>query len=157
MSDIDIGRFVLSTQSVQVGDIVRKIAHATRSQCEQEGIRLVVDVEPMAGSVLGDEDRLAQVVATLVYPDSDEEEKYLVKFENKTNYEVKLFVEVNDKPVGYILLADGEEAQLKGEYSEGDNIYIYNQMNARHKANYTISEYNIIFEIYNSEVTILEY
>jgi PAS domain S-box-containing protein len=66
MSDIDCGRLGLEAQSVQLEAVIREVADAIRPLCDEKGQRLVIDIEPRAGSVSGDRFRLTQVVTTLV-------------------------------------------------------------------------------------------
>jgi PAS domain S-box-containing protein len=67
---LDISRVVssqleLDLHPVQLDLIVRDVADMIQPQCDQKGVHLAVDIEPDIGSVLGDMDRLTQVVANL--------------------------------------------------------------------------------------------
>ncbi len=67
---LDISRVVssqleLELRPVQLEMIVRDVADMIQPQCDQKGLHLAVHIEPNVGSVLGDKDRLTQVVANL--------------------------------------------------------------------------------------------
>ncbi len=67
---LDISRVVssqleLELHPVQLDLIVRDVADMIQPQCDQKGQHLEVSIEPNVGSVLGDMDRLTQVVANL--------------------------------------------------------------------------------------------
>jgi PAS domain S-box-containing protein len=65
LSRLDSGQLELDVQPVHMETVIRDVAETIRSQCTQKGLRLVVDTEPKVGSVLGDKERLTQVVANL--------------------------------------------------------------------------------------------
>lgn len=67
---LDISRVVssqleLEMHPVQLDLIVRDVADMIQPQCDQKGLHLAVTIEPNVGSVLGDIERLTQVVANL--------------------------------------------------------------------------------------------
>jgi PAS domain S-box-containing protein len=65
MSDIDCGRLGLEAKPVRLDEVIREVADAIRLLCDEKSQRLVVDIEPHVGPVLGDRLRLTQVVNTL--------------------------------------------------------------------------------------------
>ena len=67
---LDISRILnnqleLDMRPVQMETIIRDVAGAIQPQCAQKGLHLVVEVESNIGLILGDENRLKQVVANL--------------------------------------------------------------------------------------------
>ncbi len=66
ISQLESGQLELQTQPVQMEDVIRTVADQMRAQCDEKGLRLVIDIEPGVGPVLGDVDRLTQVVTALV-------------------------------------------------------------------------------------------
>jgi PAS domain S-box-containing protein len=66
ISRIESGRFKLETKPVRMEKIVRNVAEMIRPQCDQKALCLMLDIQPDAGLVLGDENRLTQVVTNLV-------------------------------------------------------------------------------------------
>ncbi len=66
ISRIEGGRFKLETKPVRVETIIRDVAEMIRPQCDQKALCLMLDIQPDAGLVLGDENRLTQVVTNLV-------------------------------------------------------------------------------------------
>lgn len=65
ISRVESYRLDLDIQFVQMEAIIRNVANMIQPQCDKRNLRLTVDIEPKVGKVLGDPDRLSQVVANL--------------------------------------------------------------------------------------------
>ena len=65
ISRIESYRLELDIRHVQMEKIIRDIADMIRPQCDQKGLHLTVKIDPNIGTVLGDRNRLRQVVANL--------------------------------------------------------------------------------------------
>jgi PAS domain S-box-containing protein len=65
ISRVESYRLELDIQFVQMEAIIRNVANMIQPQCDKRNLRLTVDIEPKVGKVLGDPDRLSQVVANL--------------------------------------------------------------------------------------------
>lgn len=66
ISRIESGRFKLETKPVRMETIVHNVAEMIRPQCDKKALGLILDIQPKVGLVLGDENRLTQVVTNLV-------------------------------------------------------------------------------------------
>ena len=66
ISRIEGGRLKLETKAVQMEKVILAVAELLRPQCDKKRQRLTVKLEPGVGPVLGDENRLSQVVINLV-------------------------------------------------------------------------------------------
>jgi signal transduction histidine kinase/ActR/RegA family two-component response regulator len=66
ISRIDSGRLKLETKPIQMETILHNVAEMIRPQCDKKKLRLGLNIEPKVVSVLGDENRLTQVVTNLV-------------------------------------------------------------------------------------------
>ncbi|MCX7683148.1 MAG: response regulator [Anaerolineae bacterium] len=66
ISRVESYRLDLEIQPVQLDAVIRDVADMVKPQCDQKGLRLTVDVEPNAGPVLGDRNRLSQAISNLV-------------------------------------------------------------------------------------------
>jgi signal transduction histidine kinase/ActR/RegA family two-component response regulator len=65
ISRIESYRLNLDIQPVLMETIIRDVADRIRPQCDQKGLQLTVETDANVGMVLGDENRLRQVVANL--------------------------------------------------------------------------------------------
>jgi signal transduction histidine kinase/CheY-like chemotaxis protein len=66
ISRIESGRLKLETQPIQMEKILHSVAEMIRPQCDKKNLCLSMNIEPNVGLVLGDENRLTQVVINLV-------------------------------------------------------------------------------------------
>ncbi len=66
ISHIESGRMELDIQPVQISEVVRQVADLMRPDCEAKGIHLSTKIEPNISPVMGDPNRLAQVITNLV-------------------------------------------------------------------------------------------
>lgn len=66
ISRIESGRLKLETKPVQMERVLHSVAEMTQPQCDKKNLRLSLNIEPNVGLVLGDENRLTQVVTNLV-------------------------------------------------------------------------------------------
>ncbi len=66
MSRIISGKLRLSVTRMQLSTVMHAAADVVRPAAEAKGVRLVVDVDPDLGSMMGDPDRLQQVVWNLL-------------------------------------------------------------------------------------------
>jgi PAS domain S-box-containing protein len=66
ISRIESGRLKLATKSVQMEKVLHNVADMIQPQCDKKNQRLNLNIEPNVGLVLGDENRLMQVVTNLV-------------------------------------------------------------------------------------------
>ncbi len=66
ISRIESGRLKLETRPVQMEKVLHGVAEMIRPQCDKKNLRLSLNIEPKVGLVLGDENRLTQVVTNLV-------------------------------------------------------------------------------------------
>ena len=66
ISRIEGGRLKLETKPVQMEKILHNVADMIQPQCDKKNLRLKLNIEPNVGLVLGDENRLTQVVTNLV-------------------------------------------------------------------------------------------
>lgn len=65
ISRIDSGQLELDIHPLQMDAIIHDVADLIRPQCDRKGLHLTVEVKPNVGSVLGDKNRITQVVANL--------------------------------------------------------------------------------------------
>ncbi len=65
ISRVESYRMELNIAPVQMEAIIRDIAARIKPQCDQKRLRLMVEIAPNVGTVLGDRNRLSQVVANL--------------------------------------------------------------------------------------------
>jgi signal transduction histidine kinase/ActR/RegA family two-component response regulator len=66
ISRIESGRLKLDTKPVQLEKVLHSVADMIQPQCDKKNLRLSLSIEPKVGLVLGDENRLTQVVTNLV-------------------------------------------------------------------------------------------
>jgi signal transduction histidine kinase len=66
ISRIEGGKLRLETRSIQMEKILHSVADMVQPQCNKKNLRLNLNIEPNVGLVLGDENRLTQVVTNLV-------------------------------------------------------------------------------------------
>jgi len=65
ISRIEGGRLELDIRPVALEDVIHEVTDMIRPQCEQKKLRLNIEIEPNVGFVLGDRNRLVQIVANL--------------------------------------------------------------------------------------------
>ncbi|MCP4543853.1 MAG: response regulator [Chloroflexi bacterium] len=65
ISRVESYRLNLDVQSVQMEAIIRDVVDVIQPQCDQQGLRLAVEIDPNVGPVMGDPVRLGQVVTNL--------------------------------------------------------------------------------------------
>jgi signal transduction histidine kinase/CheY-like chemotaxis protein len=65
ISRVESGRMELNAHPLQMEIIVRDVADMVRPMCDQKNLDLTVDIQPSIGLVLGDRNRLTQVVSNL--------------------------------------------------------------------------------------------
>ncbi len=66
ISRVESYRLDLDIQPIHLEQIIREVADMIKPQCDLKKQRLTVEIEPRVGSVLGDPNRLSQVIANLV-------------------------------------------------------------------------------------------
>jgi PAS domain S-box-containing protein len=66
ISHIETGRMELDIQPVKLGDIIRQVAEVMRPRCEERDLNLAINIQRNIGVVMGDKNRLAQVVTNLI-------------------------------------------------------------------------------------------
>jgi len=66
ISRVESYRLNLNIQRVRIDQVIRDAAEAIQPLCGQRGLRLTLDIEPNVPPVLGDRERLKQVVMNLV-------------------------------------------------------------------------------------------
>jgi PAS domain S-box-containing protein len=67
ISRVESYRLNLDVQMVQMETLIRDVADMIKPQCNQQGLRLAVEIDPNVGSVMGDPVRLNQVVTNLAH------------------------------------------------------------------------------------------
>jgi signal transduction histidine kinase len=67
IGQINSGQLELDKRPIQLETIIRDVADIIQPICDQRGLHLTVEVEPNVGPVLGDKERLEQVVENLAY------------------------------------------------------------------------------------------
>lgn len=65
ISRVESYRLDLDIQPVQLESIIRNVADSIKQPCKDKEIGLKLEIDPDVGSVLGDEDRLCQIVTNL--------------------------------------------------------------------------------------------
>jgi len=65
ISRIESGRLELNIQPIALETVIRDVAEMIKPQCDQKGLTLKVVIEPGLGFVLGDKNRLVQIIANL--------------------------------------------------------------------------------------------
>ncbi len=65
VSRIESGRLELDIRPLQIESIVQEVADMIKPQCDQKNLELITKIGPGISSVLGDKNRLTQVVANL--------------------------------------------------------------------------------------------
>jgi signal transduction histidine kinase/CheY-like chemotaxis protein len=66
ISRIESGRLELQRQLVRMDQILYEVVEMVKPQCAEKNLELGLDLQPDVGPVMGDEGRLAQIVANLV-------------------------------------------------------------------------------------------
>ncbi len=65
ISRVESYRLNLDVQLIEMERVIRDVADTIKPQCNRQGLRLAVEIDPNVGSVMGDPIRLNQVVANL--------------------------------------------------------------------------------------------
>lgn len=65
ISRVESYRLDLDIQPVHLEEIIKNVVDAIQPQCSQRKLHLAVEIEPNVGAVLGDKNRLNQVIANL--------------------------------------------------------------------------------------------
>jgi len=66
VSRITSGKLSLTLKNVQLSAVVHAAADVVRAAAEAKGVRLVVDLDPDVGTIVGDPDRLQQIIWNLL-------------------------------------------------------------------------------------------
>ncbi|HSD83979.1 MAG TPA: histidine kinase dimerization/phospho-acceptor domain-containing protein, partial [Anaerolineae bacterium] len=65
ISRIESGRLDLDIRPVSLAEVLHEVAEMIRPQCEQKDLHLSIEIEPEVDQVLGDRNRLVQIVTNL--------------------------------------------------------------------------------------------
>jgi PAS domain S-box-containing protein len=65
ISRIESGRLDLDIRPVSLAEVLHEVSEMIRPQCDQKNLRLTIEIEPDIDRVLGDRNRLVQIVANL--------------------------------------------------------------------------------------------
>ncbi len=66
IAKMESGKVEWKNETLHIGDIIKRAAQTTKSLCDKAGLEFIVDVEPDIPPVVGDGDRLVQVVINLL-------------------------------------------------------------------------------------------
>ncbi len=66
ISHIETGRMELDIQPVNLDEIIRQVAEVMRPRCDEKDLHLSINIDHNVGVVMGDKNRLAQVVTNLI-------------------------------------------------------------------------------------------
>jgi len=117
LAKIEAGRLVLTPAPYRVADIMRMVAESTESLADQKHLKLRVLLAPDLPTVIGDEQRIAQVLMNLV--------GNAIKFSDRGVVEItavqeadSIHVDVADEGPG---IAPEDQARIFAEFHQGDD------------------------------------
>jgi len=122
ISKIEAGKLVLEQAALQVDELPKRVAQMLSSRAAEKGLQLVVDAQPVADALLGDQTRLTQALLNFAtnaikFTDRGTITLRLRKIEDDAD-DVLLRFEVEDTGIG---IAPEAQARLFDSFEQADS------------------------------------